>query len=141
MTICGKMAVYVLLSALTTITAVHASESWTCSRLAVDGKPYKVIYTVSGTYLITGEGVGRSKILVNDDHLLIAFNSFLSTVHRKPPNMGEIELQEPFTFYIILDKRDGRMLVLDNQLTQTMSDTYGSLPDAHLDDAASCHRN
>jgi hypothetical protein len=90
-----------------------ASESWTCINMAA-GKAVPTKYVVNGKLLIHGDGSAYSKILLNDERLIISFGSFVSNVHRQPKNSQPVEIDEPFVTYFILDKIRSRLLMLDN---------------------------
>jgi hypothetical protein len=48
-----------------------ASEAWTCFKVIKD-KKFAIRYVVSGQILLHGDGSSHSKILINDDKLLIS---------------------------------------------------------------------
>jgi len=110
-----------------------ASESWTCIKMAA-GKALPFKYVVNGKLLIHADGSAYSKILLNDERLLISFGSFVSNVHRYPKNSHPVEIDEPFVTYFILDKLRNRLLMLDNGAMVIFSDMHGNLPDASLEE-------
>jgi hypothetical protein len=114
-------------------TPVLASESWTCTKIA-QGKAFPIKYVVNGNILLHGDGSAHSKTMLNDDRLLISFGSFMSSVRRYPKNSRPVDIDEPFVNYFIIDKIGSRLILLGNVGMTILSDMYGSLGDASLEE-------
>jgi hypothetical protein len=100
-----------------------ASEVWTCVT-AVGTKEFPnstTTYTVSGEMLLPSRGTRRPKIILNDDHLLIAY--YISKVdgQRRAKNIGVVEVDEPDVRYLVLDKARNRLLTLNAVLIALFS--------------------
>jgi hypothetical protein len=124
-----------------------ASEVWTCIT-AVDAKEFPnsaTTYTVNGEMLTPSRGSFRPKILLNDDHLLIAFWIFKADGRRRAKNIGAVEVDEPDVRYLVFDKAHNRLLTLDAMLIALFSDEtrIGSTPIEYPPDLQSerCVRN
>jgi hypothetical protein len=112
---------------LFTGAAVHAAETWTCSA-SVNGKQFPVKYEVHGQVLLHGDGSASSKILLNDENLLISFASFMSPATRNLMAQGVARIDDMFTMYFVIDKRRGGMVVLGGAWTMPVPDVLGKLP-------------
>jgi hypothetical protein len=109
-----------------------ASEAWTCVT-AVGAKEFPnstITYTVNGEMLTPSTGSFRPKILLNDDHFLIAFWIFKVDGRRRAKNIGVVEVDEPDVIYLVFDKARNRLLTLDAMHIALFSDEtrVGSAP-------------
>ena len=109
-------------------------EAWTCSKV-IDGKrDDPVRFVVNGQFLFHGDGSSHSKILLEDDKLLISFSVLTSKVTRRPENSSPVEIEEPSILYFVMDKSRDRLFILSDLSAMTWSgDTPITMMDADLD--------
>lgn len=97
-------------------------------------------YGVNGQILLHGDGSSRSKILLNDDKLLLSFATFISPITRYSKNGLPVEVDEPFVNYFIMDKSRSQLFTLSNGPAAVISDMFGKLADAEMD-SMNCDRD
>jgi len=99
----------------------------------VSGKAHPVRYVINGQIMLHGDGSSHSKILVNDDKLVISFATFMTPSTRYPKNSKPVEIDEPVTIYFIMDRSRNRLFTLSNMLTAVVTDNLGKMIDPDLD--------
>jgi hypothetical protein len=93
-----------------------SSEAWTCFQV-IKGEKYPFRYIVSDKTLLHGDGSSSSRILLNDDKLLISVTTFTSPNVRYPQNRDSVEIDDPHTMYFIMDKSRKRFITLESVIT------------------------
>jgi hypothetical protein len=109
-----------------------ASEAWTCFTVIKD-KKIPTRYVVNGQILLHGDGSSHSKILIDDDRLLISSATYTSSVVRHPKNSAPVEIDEPIVTYFVMDKYRNKMFTLSNYLAPLMLDSFDKLIDPDMD--------
>jgi hypothetical protein len=128
--ICAALTIFLI--SISSGRVATAADAWTCFKM-VSGKAHPVRYVINGQIMLHGDGSSHSKILVNDDKLVISFATFMTPSTRYPKNSKPVEIDEPVTIYFIMDRSRNRLFTLSNMLTAVVTDNLGKMIDPDLD--------